>query len=459
MSRRGARLSTVNVASVEASGSRLWQFPVRGAGVGAAVLHPVSAGAVLPQRAAGKDWSQLVQPRLNVGWLAGDDVFLRVLQLPRGEPDELLPMVELQLEQVSPIPVAHVAWTVEVVPHPDPALQTAVVVMAPRSAVEARVAELEAAGFRPDRLEVPLVRRWLRGDAADGLDVRVEAGSDVTRVLVAWRLGGILREAALLPLGGPEGDRVSALVSHLTAAARAAELDGWLTELPSVRVEAPAGEVAPWENALREWSGRTVTCVEPPDDQAVAGWTATAQLGRPSDPLLPAEVAVRYQQDFVDRLWTRGLGGVGLVYLVGVLFFLAALNWRRMNHEDLEAEVRSMGGIYTNVLTLRAQVDVLEEQVGLKYAALDSWRAAIEKLPASLTLQSLSFRNGRTLTLQGSAPAEAQADVTAFNAELQRVQVRGTPLFGAVTPAAFNLRGNVGTWSFDAELATGRDTP
>lgn len=118
-----------------------------------------------------------------------------------------------------------------------------------------------------------------------------------------------------------------------------------------------------------------------------------------------------------------------------------------------------MGGIYTNVLTLRAQVDVLEEQVGLKYAALDSWRAAIEKLPASLTLQSLSFRNGRTLTLQGTAPAEAQADVTAFNAELQRVQVRGEALFGAVTPAAFNLRGNVGTWSFDAELAGGRDTP
>ena len=67
----------------------------------------------LPERLVTKDWQHLVQPRLNVAWLPPDEVFLRVVQLPKADPAETLSMVELQLEKISPLPVAQIVWCFE----------------------------------------------------------------------------------------------------------------------------------------------------------------------------------------------------------------------------------------------------------------------------------------------------------------------------------------------------------
>ena len=84
-----------------------------------------------------KDWSTLFQRKLNIAWLPADQVFLRVVQLPAADRQELLSMVELQLEKLSPMPVAQIVWSMELLPNATENLQPVIVIIAPRDLVEA----------------------------------------------------------------------------------------------------------------------------------------------------------------------------------------------------------------------------------------------------------------------------------------------------------------------------------
>ena len=100
------------------------------------------------------------QPRLNVAWLPPENVFLRVIELPRSNFEETLAMVELQLEKLSPLPVAQIVWTIHVsaaATNRGGDLQTVIVVIAARNAVEEFLGKLEGQGYLADRLEAPML--------------------------------------------------------------------------------------------------------------------------------------------------------------------------------------------------------------------------------------------------------------------------------------------------------------
>ena len=118
--------------------------------------------------------------------------------------------------------------------------------------------------------------------------------------------------------------------------------------------------------------------------------------------LVPEDVATRNRQAFVDRLWVRGLGTIGAVYLVLVLAGLAWFTHKENELADEQVNVRGLAQHYTNAMRLRDQVLILEEQANLRFAALDCWKATVEKLPDDLTLTSLNFIRGRTLRLDGT---------------------------------------------------------
>lgn len=98
-----------------------------------------------------------------------------------------------------------------------------------------------------------------------------------------------------------------------------------------------------------------------------------------------------------------------MAYLVFLFLFLVTLNVRKYQRDELKSEVATLGLNYTNTLQLKAQVGVLQEQVALRFAALDAWRAAVELLPASATLTQLDFQKGHTLALSGTVPPTAPA--------------------------------------------------
>jgi hypothetical protein len=128
------------------------------------------------------------------------------------------------------------------------------------------------------------------------------------------------------------------------------------------------------------------------------------------------------------------------------------LTYQKSAVETLQSETRSMALQYTNTLQLKARVRVLQEQVALRFAALDCWNAVVEKLPEALTLVQLDFKNGRILLISGNASEGDRAEVTRYNDLLRAVTSEGKPLFSEVKPATMTPRGPLLVWSFEAEL-------
>ena len=74
---------------------------------------------------------------------------------------------------------------------------------------------------------------------------------------------------------------------------------------------------AEWENVLREGLDEPVRVSQPLPPAELAGRTARrAAAASERANLLPAEFSARYHQQFVDRLWLRGLGIAGVLYAV-----------------------------------------------------------------------------------------------------------------------------------------------
>ena len=131
-----ARWNSCNILQVAPDANRLWRFSVKGGNFVLDREQKIPGGEPLPSRLVAKSWSSLWQPKLNVAWLPPESVFLRVIELPKSSFEEIQAMVELQLERISPLPVAQIVWTFHLLPAADGELQRVVVVIAGRTAVE-----------------------------------------------------------------------------------------------------------------------------------------------------------------------------------------------------------------------------------------------------------------------------------------------------------------------------------
>ena len=449
---RGTNWRQATVLSATGDTRRLWRFKVQKDSVGTPEELKLIPGKPLPDSVVGKGWNTLMAPSLNVAWLPADQVFLQILQLPSGPLEEVTGVVELQLDKISPHPSAHTVWSVEILPNPDPTQQTVLVVIVPRERVQEHLGELEKAGFVPDRLAVPFAGQLRELPAGDGLWVLTEDGGTALHFLLAWRVNGIWREVSVVTI--PQGPGVTgALISHLTRLSWAGELAGWLPTVTEAHLVAPASRRGELESALSAWRGGSIQYHEPVAINLRAASSATAQLRNQAATLVPAETQARHRQQVVDRLWLQGLGAVGMAYLLGVVIYLGLLNWQKWDLENLQSDNVGLALQYTNTLATKAQKEILEEQVALRYAALESWQQSIEKLPASLNLSTINFVKGRTLRLDGTTSTESQAEVVGYGNELRKLTLtNGVTLFSGVKPGPITVRGSLATWSLEAEL-------
>ncbi len=449
-----------NVLDLSADRRRLWHFDI--AGSGEAELDAEFSGLpgdALPAAQVAKDWRALFSSRLNLAWLPAGSVFLRVAQFPKCDRAELLSMVELSLEKISPLPVAQIVWSVEPVPARTTVpseMQTVIVLIAPRQEVEKFLGTLEGRGFLADRLEAPLLHQVLATKVVgDGTWVYPGHGADANSCLVAWWYGGELRSLTLVKLTAPEHWQRE-LGEVLTKSAWAGELEGWLTGPPRFRlVSAPEDEEA-WLRVLRDLSDGPVDVTRPCEPVALATLSAArAARGESLANLLPVEFATRYRQRFVDSVWMRGLGALVVMYLFAVAVFFAML-WRAETQKsDLDTRVSGLSGSYTNALVTRARIQLLQEQIALKYAAIESLKAVSAKLPEGMQLTDFAFQKGKNVFLRGVAPAEQISKITDYNGALQKVELNGTPLFKSVSAPAISGSGanpQQMAWSFNCEL-------
>jgi hypothetical protein len=451
------RWHSCNVLRVGPATRQLWQFDAKGAGFVLDREETVPADKPLPKQWVFKDWRTLYQHKLNVAWLPPENVFLRVVQLPVASADETRAMVELQLEKLSPIPVTQVVWAIHTLPEPKDNQQTVVVILVAREVVEEFLGQLETQSFLADRLELSVLDQ-LRATAVgeDGAWIYAESGGPQGTALVAWWFGGVLRNLSLANLPAA-GDRVAPVRQQLTQAAWAGELEGWLTAMPAWHLVADDATAREWEPVLRQALDEPIRVEPPQTADQLAGLTAhrAAQADGQAS-LLPPEFAKRYQQQFVDRLWMRGLLAIGAIYVLGTLIYFAAYGWVLYQKNGVEAKVKELGGSYTNALQLKARYQVLQDRDDLKFAALDCWKLVAELLPEGATLQSLDFADGRKLTLNGTCASDQVMAVIDFSSALKKAKLRDRAVFKPLEGDPFTQRATPGaaavSWNFSLVL-------
>jgi len=452
-----ARLHSCNILHTGADGRRLWQFHAQG-NFGLAREHTATDGEALPANLARKSWGSLWQPRLNVAWLPAESVFFRVVHLPAGNFSETLAMVELQLEKLSPIPVGQVAWSVHPLPPQSDSpndLQTLIVVLVERKQVEDFLGQLEGQDYLADRLELrALDQLSVASVTENGAWIYPGLCGGHQTALVAWWYNGKLQNLNTLTLPGT-GDRAVALKEQLSQMAWAGELEGWLTSMPHWTLVADDDAVAEWEAPLRRGLDAAIHLVNPLKPAELAARTAKrATQADPKSNLIPPEYAARYRNQFVDRLWIRGLLAVGALYLLGLAVYFAVVGVQGFRVGRLEARVVSMGPTYTNAIQLRERYNVLKTRQELKFAALDCWRITAELLPESATLDSFNFSDGRKLSLSGTVPADAVNAALEFYGAMRKATLNGQAMFDAGKGQELSTRPVPGgvRWDFGLEL-------
>jgi hypothetical protein len=459
-----ARWHNCNILHLAPDAKRLWQFDAKGGGFVLGREQRVPHAEPLPAKFVAKNWTSLWQPKLNIAWLPPENVFLRVIELPASNAEETLAMVELQLEKLSPLPVTQIVWTMQVFPRRVKVkaegeaenLQTVVVIIAARSVVEEFLGKLERDGFLPDRLEVPMLDLLESVTATeDGAWLFPLTLGGQNAALVAWWNGGVLRNLSFVTLPATD-DRAAELKNQLTHIAWSGELEGWFPAQPKWHLVADAVDAADWENVLRTGLGEPVQVSAPPASVDLAARTANrAALALPSN-LLPPEFTVRHHQQFVDRLWLRGLAYAGLAYAVCVAVYFCAVAFLGYRTQGVETQVAAISGNYTNALSLKARFGVLQERQQLKFAALDCWQLVAQELPPGISLQRSSFADGRKLSLNGQVNAADTQKLIDFYDALRKVKLKEQPMFnanpGSGDQLVYRQQGSTVVWNFGLEL-------
>ena len=451
-----ARWDSCNILQSGANGCRIWQFNKN---LALNREHSGKVGEMLPPGLSTKSWNALWQKKMNVAWLPPGHVFIRAAQFPPASPAETRTMVELQLEKLSPIPVTQAVWSMHLLLATKPeGLQTVVLIIAERSAVEKFLGQLEGQGFMADRLELPMLDQ-LRATKVEG-DGAWIFPEGPNSALVAWWYGGALQSVGLVAVGAGE-NRAASLKDQLVHMAWAGELDGWITSPPEWHLVADLAAAGEWESALREGLAAPVELVAPVATAELAARTArrVAEAGDDLN-LLPPEFAKRYHQQFVDRLWMRGLAAVLGVYLVGCLVYFVAAGVFDHQTSAQELKVANLSYSYTNALQLKARYEVLKDRQALRFAALDCWEAVAEKIPSGVMVDSMNFNDGRRMMLNGTAPAALVNNVIDFSGDVRKATTAaGQELFnrsgGDALQTSVNPDKATVRWSFGLELKKG----
>jgi len=411
----------------------------------------------MPPKVVGKGWAQLFRPSANIAWLVDQPVFLQWVNLPTDDPKEVPSMLELQIEKLSPLPVTQVVWGWEMVPGASKHGMGVLVVLVERSGIEAVLGRWERRGFDVDRVESPLLQRLVGTPfTEDGAYIFVSRAGGRRDWLVGWAKDGGL--CCLSVVNVSDGDQaIRQLVAELNRMAWAGEVEGWGGSVEAVHLVGEAEDSDAWKAPLERELGVRVNVRSGPTEVELARASVARTVGGEARAnLLPPEYGARYRQQFTDRLWMGGLMAVFGTYLIGVLIYFLVVEVQKFRQSRLADVIAVLNQSYTETLRLKAQAQVMQETMNLRYAALDCWLATVEAMPEELVLEKLAFSGGQSLQIEGTAPADQEGRITEYWQALQRKMVGSTNLFSEVQLRPTAQRTIQGVpmiqWSFNCRL-------
>ena len=394
------------------------------------------AAMVRLQQRTRRSWQDMFQSRYeNCLWIGVEQVLFRVLQVPRcNRRSELEELVSLQVDRLSPWSMAQTVWSFDVVPdwRGERQLQTVLVEMAKRDAVEELIGKSLDCSMRPDRVEVP-VRYQMQSilsqsRSVDGAWIFPKTSGQQVSCLVAWWQEGVLHHIEKFNLSSVSG--VDELTQCLSATSWAGEMEGWLTK-PCVWHLVSDGRLSEqWLPALKAWSGQDVDWVAPIDAGELALLSAARATGPVNEAnLLPPDFRDQFRRDDVDRAWGWTTVCIALFVMLGVGAFFGVLKWKGKELAAAEKRLRTLDPKYKETLRLKQQSELLEEQIDLGRVALDCLHAVAASIPENVTLDRFTFTEVKSgeadnLVLRGTADEESQDKIGAFFDALGKYTVK-----------------------------------
>ena len=402
----------------------------------APVLQPRDNGEatapVLQWQTAAEKLRQQFDPREHqiVTAIGCEDVLCETLQLPTTDPSELRQMLDLQIDNLSPLPTEEIVYGFEPLDVAD-GRSRVLVAIARKAAVNERVAALEAAGLPAEIVTVDalamfraLCQRQL-APVDDKLNVVILLGTTAVHLVVYRQTQPVIVRSLLL------GTETLDTIEGQTAARE--ELQRTLVAAEIVSSPCLCGRatfVALHENldgaatALAGNCGLPAECLRDgvvPSPALSLCLEGAATADRPRLNLLPDEWRQRRRHARLRRRVVRGGIALAVVYLAALAMFLTVLAVRKAKLHDLQNQVDRLQQPYADARQLHAELVAMQKQLDTKYSALEVLREASALKPDGLYFNSLIFRKDQTLTLRGQAQsAKAALD---FAGQLEKSDV------------------------------------
>ncbi len=351
--------------------------------------------------------------------VGAEDVLCQTLQLPTAEATELKQMLELQLDQLTPLPPEEVVYDFEPLDVREGQTQV-LVAMARKSAVNDRVTALEEAGLTTEVVTVDMLAVF-RGL----MTKEVLPRDDKLGTLVLLKKGGVV--VIMFAAGRPLAVR-SILTGHNaleTADTQAALREELQRTLLAEQANEPGRELGGITFLVQE------DALQGAAEELSRGWPIPANcLNNESAPqpatslcvehtttgarrlnLLPEEWRRRRQTARRRRLWWRAATAVVAVYVLAVLVSLVTFGIRKSQLAHVKAEKAKLAPQFAKACALESELTAMRLQLETKYSALDVLREVSELMPPNVKLTWFSFRRDDTVTLRGQADnAQAALD-------------------------------------------------
>ena len=404
------------------------------AGAEISVLQQASATATVPQlrdndeaaapvlqwQTAAEKLRQQFDPREHqiVTAIGCEDVLCETLQLPTTDPSELQQMLDLQIDNLSPLPTEEIVYGFEPLDVAD-GRSRVLVAIARKAAVNERIAALEAAGLPAEIVTVDalamfraLCQRQLV-PLDDKLNVVALLGTAAVHIVVYRQTQPVIVRSLLLgaeALGTVEGQTAVREELRRTLVAADAVTSSCLCGRATLvalheNVEAAA-------TALAGDCGLPAECLRDgvvPSPALCLCLEGAATANRPRLNLLPDEWRQRRRHARLRRRVVRGGIALAVVYLAALAMFLTVLAVRKATLHDLQHQVGLSQKQYADARQLHTELVAMQKQLDTKYSALEVLREVSALKPDGLNFNSLIFRKDQTLTLRGQAQSAKTA--------------------------------------------------
>ncbi len=390
-----------------------------------------AADAPLQWQNAAQSLSQQFDPREHHVVTAVDceDVLCQILRLPATDPAELKQMLDLQIDNITPLPLEDVVYGFEPLDVVDG--QTRVLVaIARKAAVNERVRALEMAGLRAEIVSVDALamfralsrRNLLATD--EKRNVLVILGRATANVIVYSR--GVLLAVRSIVFGG-DSDAILREELQRTfvavEAGRPQQARGGLiilTRNEQARLFAErvasglSTETSYLSNGTVPSTGFSL-CLEHAGE-------AVAPLN-----LLPDEWRQKRQAAALRRRIIRGGIAATVVYAVALAVFLGFLIVRNSRLHEVEYKIANRQADFHRAKETQSALVAMSRQLDMKYSALEVLRGVAVLLPDNVKLTSFSFKKDQTVAIKGQAPTPTLA--LDFQSRLEKCE-----LFTKVVP-------------------------